>query len=190
MPGYDAHMSGVLVADRLPGLDEIPEVTAPVWGIDPSTKRVSVGLVLPGHQIRVHTLSMPTGHFARRLAHGHAALCDWLPRLINHYGAPASILIEEPFGGVGQNQVHPSSNRSLGVLLAALSWALPHTDLDLIGPGTWKARSVGHGRASKDDVMSWAIAACGYAGSLQDEADALGIAWAAALSASAAPPRP
>jgi Holliday junction resolvasome RuvABC endonuclease subunit len=168
------------VADRLPGLDVIPEVTQPVWGIDPSTKRISVGLVLPDHRMRVHTLSMPTGHFARRLAQGHQELVRWLPQLALHYGEPALVLVEEPMGKT-MSQVHPSSQRAVGVLLAALAWSLPRSDINLCVPGTWKARSVGHGRASKDDVMGWAIAACGYSGSLQDEADALGIAWAAAL---------
>jgi Holliday junction resolvasome RuvABC endonuclease subunit len=185
-------MSGV-IADRLPGIDEIPRPAGTVWGIDPSTKRISVAVIEPDDypadesRLHVHTLSLPTGHFARRLAGALDYLLQWLPQLISRYGAPVCVLVEEPFGGTGQTQVHPSSNRTLGVLLAALSTCLPHsTAIELCGPGSWKARSVGHGRASKDDVMAWAIAACGYAGDLQDEADALGVAWAAALSATAA----
>jgi Holliday junction resolvasome RuvABC endonuclease subunit len=178
-------MSGVLVADRLPGLDEIPAVQFPVMGIDPSTKRISAAIVLPGQKIRVHTLSLPTGHFAHRLAGALRELQGWLPKFSLTYGHPSLIAIEEPFGH-GQGQVHPSSNRTLGVLLAALSDAFPHSEIDLLQPNVWKARSVGSGRASKIDVMAWAIAACGYAGSLQDEADALGIAWAAALRQSCA----
>jgi len=180
-------MSGVVVADRLPGVDQVPNPRGTVWGIDPSTRRVAVGVIepddYPGHdepRVHVHTLSMPTGHFAHRLAHGHANLLAWLPRVAARYGTPISVLVEEPMGAT-MSRVHPSSQRALGVLLSALSATLPRTEIDLCVPGTWKARSVGHGRASKTDVMNWAISSCGYGGDLQDEADALGIAWAAAL---------
>ena len=173
-------MTGVAVADRLPGLDEIPAVTAPVWGIDPSTKRISLALILPEHQVRVHTLSLPTGNLAYRLAGMHTALMDWLPKLTRHYGMPGFALVEEPMGA-SMSRVHPNSQRAVGVLLGALGATLA-CPIDLCVPGTWKARSVGHGRASKDDVMQWAISACGYAGTLQDECDALGVAWAAALT--------
>lgn len=178
-------MTGVAVADRLPGLDQIPEVTAAVWGIDPSTKRIAVGLVLPEHRMRVHTLSLPTGNLAYRLAGMHRDLMDWLPKLARHYGMPAHVLVEEPMGKT-MSQVHPNSQRAVGVLLAALGGTLA-CPIELCVPGTWKARSVGHGRASKDDVMAWAISACGYAGALQDEADALGVAWTAALQTSTTP---
>lgn len=175
-------MSGVAVVipDRLPGLDTIPQVSAPVWGIDPSTRRISCGLILPYHGPRVHTLSMPTGHFAHRLAAGDVELRAWLPRLIATYGKPSCVLIEEPMGRTMQ-QVHPSSQRALGVLLAAVAWALPRTDIDLCVPTTWKARAIGHGHASKEQVLDWSRTHCQYAGSLQDEADALAIAWTAAL---------
>ena len=175
-------MTGALVADRLPGLDEIPAVTAPVWGIDPSTKRISVGLVLPEHQVRVHTLSLPTGNLAYRLAGMHSALMDWLPRLTRHYGMPAAVLVEEPMGA-SMSRVHPNSQRAVGVLLAALGGTLA-CPIDLCVPGTWKANSVGHGRASKEDVARWAVTTCGYTGTLQDEMDALGIAWCVALRTS------
>lgn len=176
-------MTTALVADRLPGVDPIPTVQYPVFGVDPSTKRVAIAAILPGNLARVHVLSLPTGHFAKRLAGAHRELTLWLPRFSHAYGHPARILVEEPFGH-GQGHVHPSSNRTLGVLLAALSEAFPHSELELIQPNQWKSRSVGHGAASKDAILAWAISACGYAGALQDEADALGVAWTAALASS------
>ena len=109
-------MTGAVVADRLPGLDQIPEVTAPVWGIDPSTKRISVGLVLPEHRMRVHTLSLPTGSLAHRLSAGHSALVEWLPKFIRHYGTPQYVLVEEPMGAT-MSQVHPNSQRAVGLSL-------------------------------------------------------------------------
>lgn len=166
---------------HLPGL-AAPTITAPAWGVDASSLRMSVACFRPGDVPAVRTLSMPAGGLAERYAAATRSLVDFLRRLEQQWGRPQLVLVEEPFGH-GKAQVHPTSNRYLGVLLASLGLALPGVDVDLVHTQTWKVRSVGHGRASKEQVMAWARE-IGYFGSLQDECDALGIAACAAQRAS------
>ena len=50
-----------------------------------------------------------------------------------------------------------------------------------INTSTWKATALGYGRASKEDVMKWAVEQTGREIETQDEADALAIAYAGYL---------
>src|SRR5437868_4955286 len=40
--------NGRNVTDTLPGLELLPAVTEPVWGIDPSSKRIGLGVLVRG----------------------------------------------------------------------------------------------------------------------------------------------
>lgn len=174
-------LDGVLVPPRsLTGLRE------PVWGIDPSSLRMSLAMIVPGGpSVEVSTRSLPKSSMglSRWFAESYDVLVPWLSSWATAY-PPALVLLEEPFSH-GKTHVHPTSNRMLGVLLAALGRALgsPVELVELIGPQSWKAQALGagHGHATKPEIMEWARAAAGYQGSLQDEADAIGIATAAAL---------
>lgn len=161
-------------------------LTDPCWGIDPSSLRVSLAVVPAGAgEVVVMTRSLPKASMglSRWYAESHAVLVPWLEEMAARF-PPGLVLLEEPFSH-GKSHVHPTSNRMLGVLLAALGRALgsPVELVELIGPQSWKARALGkgHGHAKKDEVMAWARDAAGYQGELQDEADAIGIATAAAL---------
>lgn len=157
-----------------------------VWGIDPSSLRISLAVVEAGaKEVHVDTRSLPksTMGLSRWYAEAHAVLLPWLVDMAERH-PPALVLLEEPFSH-GKTHVHPTSNRMLGVLLAALGRALgsPVELVELIGPQSWKAQALGagHGHAQKPEIMEWAWSAAGYRGCLQDEADAIGIATAAAI---------
>lgn len=172
-----------------PGLGpprSLQALTDPCWGIDPSSLRVSVAIVAPGGvDVYTETKSLPKSNMglSRWYAESHKVLARWLADMAQLW-PPGLVLLEEPFSH-GKSHVHPTSNRMLGVVLAALGEALasPVELVELIGPQSWKARALGkgYGHAKKDEVMAWARDAAGYEGELQDEADAIGIATAAAL---------
>lgn len=172
-----------------PGLRPPRSLTAlrdACWGLDPSSLRVSLAVVSPGGLVDVETRSLPKSSMglSRWYAESYATLVPWLTARAAER-TPGLVLLEEPFSH-GKSHVHPTSNRMLGVLLAALGRALAPQRVELvelIGPQSWKARALGkgHGHAKKDEILSWARAAAGYGGELQDEADAIGIATAAAL---------
>ena len=183
--GAQLALDGALVPPRsLSGLRDA------VWGIDPSSLRVSVAAVIPGEYssgpaVEVATKSLPKSNMgiSRWYAESYAVLLPWLAELAERW-PPVLVLLEEPFSH-GKTKVHPTSNRMLGVLLAALGCALgSQVELvELIGPQSWKARGLGagHGHAQKPEILEWARRAAGYEGDLQDEADAIGIATAAAV---------
>lgn len=173
------------------------EVLTPLWGIDPSTLRVSVA-VRHGIGALPYTKSLPgrAGYQddVSREAWWHAEvlreLTAWLKDLARTQGAPAQVRLEEPFGGSDKPgrsgkiiKPRPSSHRAFGVVLAAIGLALPDVPVSFVGPTTWKARALGqgHGFAKKPEIMSWACRTFGYIGGLEDEADALGIAESLAV---------
>jgi hypothetical protein len=182
---------------------------APVWGIDPSTKRMAFASLTPTFEypgteerpigayppiLRWATVSLPT-HPAP-----HVKLAAWAGR-IGHFveacrdewGVPALVAIEQPFST--GHKTEPMSYMALAALLVALGLRVPDAEVCLIPPQTWKAKATGSGyapglprdasktarrRAEKARLMEWARAA-GYAGQSEDEADACGIATAAGV---------
>jgi hypothetical protein len=175
----------------------------PVWGVDPSTLRMSFGAVIPEYALavpphepaRVMTTAPPEIRWATvSLPRKVEPLSAWfglsfawtgeeILRLRGEWGEPALVLVEEPFAG-GQARVHPSSNRMLGVLLAALGSAFGHrVRVELVHPNSWKLAAMGKGRGSAKppEYLEWAREVAGYSGELEDEAAAIGIATAAGV---------
>lgn len=155
-----------------------------VFGIDPSTQRVSIAWA--GDQQGVATRSFDTRlRGGERLWHIYAetfALCRDLPR-------PDYVMVEQPFAFAGRNgnRVEPISYMAMGQIMTAVFRATGAPVDPIRSPSWWKKRSVGNGRASKGDVMRWALER-GYAAvlarntarsPLQDEADAWAMAHAA-----------
>jgi hypothetical protein len=169
----------------------------PVWGIDPSTLRVSLAIIAPGivggePMIGVRTQPLPQNlpNQARRFWLAYRALVPFFNQAVVEVGDPVLVLLEEPFGGGGKpgqksaRTVHPSSNRMLGVILAALGQALGlDTGIELIQPNSWKRLAMGPGRGAAKPVeyLGWAQSEAGYSGVLEDEAAAIGIATAAGV---------
>lgn len=167
----------------LPGLGVLAGLDAeqlPVWGIDPSTVRMSVGILLPDGTARAETLSLPSGTDTHRFSRAYEELYPFLSGLAR-VRPPRAVSVEQPFAK-GRN-VPPVSQQMVGVLMAAVGAVLPATPIDLISPPSWKARALGkgHGMAKPPEYLAWAQQELGYAGSLEDEAAALGIAVARAV---------
>jgi hypothetical protein len=172
--------------ETLPGVAVPPfglPLTEPVWGIDPSTLRIAVGIVAPGDVVRWATRSLPsaTTPLALRYSGAARALVPFFRELTELYGMPARLVVEEPFGS-GQRTVHPSSNRMLGVTLACAGQVLGlQTVVSLVKPNTWKSIACGNGAIDPAGYLRWAMSAAEYSGDLEDEAAALGVATFAAL---------
>lgn len=199
------------MSDTLPGIEEarpprslLAHLPGPVWGIDPSVERISLGIISP-NGVEAHTLSLQQGgdHPGVRLARAESALCQWFATLARldwpspdgraPRRIPVALAVEEPFGG-GHAAPPVQLQMMCGVVLAAV-WRQfgARTEVLLQGkganigvpPGTWKAQAMGqgNGRAKKPAISAWAQAACGWEPGPerpQDEADALGVAtWAA-----------
>lgn len=181
-----------------------------VWGVDPSTLRVSVaGLLGSGGVDGVPgvvwaTRSLPraeTPHL--RWGGAYGALDPFVDTLVQLWGRPDLVLVEQPFSG--GHHTEPASYYALAVVLAALGQLGMATDVELIDPMSWKLLATGSGYApglpaapkgasaaerrkvsgarrvaEKARLMEWARVA-GYTGELQDEADAVGIATAAGV---------
>jgi Holliday junction resolvasome RuvABC endonuclease subunit len=166
-----------------------------VFGIDPSTKRMSAAVLIPASERRdvaftVSTLSLPqaTGDESRRLALQQREMVPWLGGLLRDFD-PELVVVEEPFAGtVGKKKtlrVPKESYHVIGVLLAVIGQF--GVRVERMGPTTWKSMALGagNGMARKpgrgDDfeyaVQTWARAA-GYDGTLWDECDAIGMATA------------
>lgn len=156
------------------------EMDRPVWGLDPSSKRVAVACVQRGLEW-VETVSLPKGwDDVRRFGEAHEVLVPFLRGLPVR---PGVVFVEEPFLPRDHRQ-QPTHVWMFGVVLAALTAALgPEPKFRLIGASTWKAKALGagHGRAKKPEVMEWARNVAGYAGSIEDEADAIGVATGGAV---------
>lgn len=170
------------------------ELPGPVWGLDPSTHRLAAAVVdahAPGEVVvGWHTYSYSqAGAMQNRLAAALKVLLRELTELRNQYGTPIAVYLEEPFGGMERfNPVtkkkelvkpHPNAFYFVGVVLTALGHLFADVPVYLIGPPSWKKQALGegHGFAKKPEIMEWARGV-GYTGSLEDEADAIGIATA------------
>lgn len=179
----------------------------PVLGIDPSTRRMAGAVLLPAAAradaaFVVSTCSLPQpGDVALRLAESQALIVPWVGELVRDHGV-MHVFVEQPYG----KHVPIVSYYTLGVLLAVLAtYRLP---VRMIQPSSWKLLAMGKGsgsvrkphpkcpRGGSHDwpltpvgpvecrkcgvdypVLSWARAN-GYAGTLYDEADAIGIVTA------------
>lgn len=171
-----------------------------VWGLDPSTHRLSVGAVIPNpdwaanlpHQVRWGTCSYSTsGSMDKRLARALGDLLRFFTDCRNKWERPAAIYLEEPFGGSDTPskkggkiiKPHPHSFYFVAVVLCALGHVFSDVEVNMIAPTTWKAAGLGKGNgfADKETIMAWARDVCGYDGRIEDEADALGIMAAGAV---------
>lgn len=143
-----------------------------VWGIDPAVSRVAFAFAeIDSERVEVQTLVT-----ANDATEGERlGLLDRQVRVFARQRAadfpPAVVWIEQPSG---QHRNLPLTY-AVGVTQAALFetlgcpvWTIPS--------GTWKLRSVGVGNATKQQVKAWAERVAVVDG--QDEADAVGIAWA------------
>lgn len=176
-------------AATLPGLNLPPWSLTPasaVIGVDPSTRRMSAGVLLPvaerdGRAFVWDTLSLPQpGTDSLRLAHAQREMVPWLGRLLGRWPVEL-VVVEQPFAAA--KHVPPVSYYTIGVLLAVLGQF--EVRVEMVTPAQWKKAALGAGRGGVKKpkrgsgeeyaVLSWARAA-GYAGSSWDEADAIGIA--------------
>jgi Holliday junction resolvasome RuvABC endonuclease subunit len=199
------------LSDSVPPRSLLADLPGPVWGIDPSTERISLGIISPGAwpNIEARTLSLQQGgdHPGVRLARAENALVSFFEHLAHIERAgllgpedeerrvPVALAVEEPFGG-GHAAPPVQLQMMCGMVLAAV-WRTFGTQTKVlmkgkganigVPPGTWKAQAMGagNGRAKKPAITAWAQDACGWPGVSptrpQDEADALGIATWAAM---------
>lgn len=176
------------------GLDLQPpgslRLQAPVWGFDnPNVNRVSVACVRDGLEW-VETLALTrVADRQRRWGVWFAELRPWLEGLlvrtqrVSVDAALSHVYVEEPFASTGHRQ-QPTSYYLMGVLWAALGATLPaRVRFEEVGPGTWKRKAMGEGRgaAKPHEYLAWARVCAGYAGSIEDEAAAIGVATAAGV---------
>lgn len=174
---------------RLPG---------PVLGIDPSTLRMSAGVLLPTAPTRAEwstqTLQRHPSLTVRQMLAG-VAIEGWLERLQANYGPFVAVGVEEPM--VGGKTVHVSSFYVIGVLLEQIGRVMPDAELVTFPPPRWKLLATGHGyapglpktasRAAKRKaelarLEAWARDACGWTGLVGDEAAGLGVATAVGVT--------
>jgi hypothetical protein len=197
------------MTDTLPGLAPPASlrIPSPVWGVDPSTKRMAfAALIPPGLDVEIQhdiedverapvlrwaTISLPE-HKAQ-----HVRFAAWAGRIgsfveacRDEWGYPALIAVEQPFSS--SHQTEPVSYMALTCLLVALGLRVPEAEVLVMPPQSWKKKATGVGstgkglsqterrRQEKARLMEWARSV-GYAGQLQDEADACGIATAAGV---------
>lgn len=132
----------------IPGVELPPWSLAPeraVFGIDPSTRRMSVAVLLPvaerGPAFRVHTLSLPQPPDpVRRLALALDELQPWIVGLVAEH-APELVLVEQPFAAA--KHVPPASYYVLGVLLAIVGGR--GVRVEVTQPSSWKSLALGQG---------------------------------------------
>lgn len=154
------------------------------YGIDPSTKRVSLAAVRAGGERSVSTRSFPSADGPRRLAliyaETFAFVTEWAAR-----AWPGFVLVEQPSG----KSPNPNLVYAVGVVQAATYAALhnargtrPCPVVETVPSATWKRLAIGPGWAKLSkpdgDVLRFAQED-GYGGVSLDEADAWLIAKAA-----------
>lgn len=163
-----------------------PENGSFYFGVDPGTVRVSVGVVGPDGFVAARTHSF-TRHKPRsldRLAAIRGETDVFLRELAAEY-PPAFVLVEEP----GGQHVEPQLSYAVGCILSCVPGVGPGS---LIPVSSWKLEATGHGyrpgtprsaskaerrKAEKARLLRWAQQH-GYEGDLEDEGDAVGIAFA------------
>lgn len=160
------------------------------WGVDPSTKRVSVGVAEKDVPVRVHTVSFADLEGPARLDTIYRD-CRTLAATVASTCPPGLVVVEQPSGTV----TNPPLVYAVGCAMAGLyAGVLEETGaparFETITSGEWKKQLLGYGGIKKPkpaevragvqyEVLEWARATQGYEGTLWDEADALAIAaWA------------
>lgn len=184
-----------------PGLFEPTEGRGPaappgasfVWGVDVSSKRVSIAVesdvldtVLENEPIPPQTIrAVFTKSFMRpssqtmgeRLAIIHLETRDFAQAIGRRYW-PEQVSVESPaMNPKGGSE--PVLEYATGVVVAALTAALA-VPVWMVPVGRWKARALGKGNASKAEALEWAFGEFGAR--IEDEADAAGVARAARLT--------
>jgi Holliday junction resolvasome RuvABC endonuclease subunit len=143
-----------------------------VWGIDPAVSRLAFAFAdLDGEQVEVETLCTATDTTeGERLGLLDRQVRIYARQQVETY-PPAVVWVEQPSGRWRNLPLA----YAVGVVQAALFETL-HCPVWTIPSSAWKRRTVGAGNATKPQVMAWAerVAVVGN----QDEADAVGIAWA------------
>jgi hypothetical protein len=157
----------------LPGLapPHSLRISAPAWGVDPSTKRMAFAALVPTEPppgecvmvdgetmlrlrpatsddyaptLRWATVSLPE-HKAQ-----HVRFAAWAGR-IGHFveacrdewGSPALIAVEQPFSS--SHQTEPVSYMALTCLLVALGLRVPEAEVLVMPPQSWKKKATGVG---------------------------------------------
>jgi Holliday junction resolvasome RuvABC endonuclease subunit len=160
----------------------------PVWGIDPSTRRVALAAIT---EDGFDTYSLELGSStvdARKLHTARSAMIPWLTSIARKQ-SPGWVFCEQPFARV-QSQVPIPSYLMLGIVMEAV-YAVTGCPVNLIPPASWKAKAGMGGFATKGQILSWAREQ-GFTGSCprcppdgkckgspaHDLADALGVARA------------
>lgn len=159
----------------LSATDLLPQTGFRIWGIDPSSKRIALAVVEGDGTFTVDSERLPDGHGCReiRFADSYAAQVEFFKR----HPRPTLVFIEEPFVPRDHRQV-PTHLLMYGVTLAALGEALSvEVPVVELTASQWKAQALGKGNgfAKKPQIVAWAQS-LGYAGVIEDEADALGVA--------------
>lgn len=147
-----------------------------VWGCDVGTRHVAIAIP----EGRTWTVHIGAEEGARRLSVAYKAIKQFAFYLAKDH-PPLCIFVERPTG----KHPNPSLSDMAGVVQAALYdglvdlYSYPVT-VYTIPVGTWKKQACGSGRATKEEVMTWARGQ-GFEPQSQDEADAVAIATAGAL---------
>lgn len=157
-----------------------------------------------GPTLRWATASLPEhGSLSVKLAAWAGRIGQHVETLRDDWGYPALVAIEQPFSS--EHQTEPTSYYALAALLVALGLRVPEAEIVLLPPQSWKLQATGSGyapgipaapkgsskaekravsairrKAEKARLMAWAQSV-GYTGTLQDEADTVGIATAAGV---------
>jgi hypothetical protein len=157
----------------------VPAGCESYWGVDPSTKRISIAWITAAGERGAVTDSFPTLEGAARLD----AIYHTTRRVACLAPFPGLVFVEQPSG----KQQNPNLLYAVGATLAGLYAALgPRVYIEMVTSSWWKRRACGRGDISKPKlgdqreygVLTWARQN-GYVGSSWDEADAYGIAEAA-----------
>ena len=149
----------------------MPATPTSVWGIDPSSRLIAIGVAPLDHD-GVSTSSFQLvrdGQDGERLSSAANQMHRRFLRLAETH-PPQVVWVEQPAGRV----VMPVLSYLVGVLLATVFEATSAPTFSL-PPGKWKKPLLGNGNASKEVIAAWAREE-GIGFSNQDEADAAGIA--------------
>jgi hypothetical protein len=163
------------------------------WGIDPSSRGISLAWITAAGQRGVRTVPFPKLDAGARfstiyalsnnLAHDVALGC--LPEL-DRPAAPGLIHVEQPSGAFVEHELEYAVGCVIaGVYDGVRRAGVPPARVETITSSWWKKRACGNGgirkpkkRSEPYGVLSWALLN-GYTGRSWDEADAWAIAEAA-----------
>jgi Holliday junction resolvasome RuvABC endonuclease subunit len=143
-----------------------------VWGVDPAISRVAFAFA----DVDSQSIDAETLRSASDATEGHRlGLLDRQVRTYARQAAgehpPAVVWVEQPSG----RYRNLALAYAVGVIQAALAETLS-VPVWTIASSAWKVRTVGAGNATKPQIAAWASQHADVDG--QDEADAVGIAYA------------